>query len=309
MIAGGAGHPENELDVMSWGYNDWRPYVPVAQRRANATRQMAKMMKKTGRSASPVVLESRKIATTFWGKAWCDNLEAYSDYANRLPRGRTYLRNGSVVDLQISEGEITSHVSGSELYKIEIKVQPLAPKVWMAIQKECAGKIDSLIDLLQGKLSTGVMQVVTRQNGGLFPTPKEIALDCSCPDWADLCKHVAATLYGVGTRLDQKPELLFVLRGVDSADLISRVSATEAVRTTSIAPVGATIADNELADVFGIDLDTSASASPPPAKPAPLAGTTSLKRARGRPRKTPPPTPARAKQFHRRKKASASETS
>jgi len=309
MIAGGAGHPENELDVMSWGYNDWRPYVPVAQRRANATRQMAKMMKKTGRSASPVVLESRKIATTFWGKAWCDNLEAYSDYANRLPRGRTYLRNGSVVDLQISEGEITSHVSGSELYKIEIKVQPLAPKVWMAIQKECAGKIDSLIDLLQGKLSTGVMQVVTRQNGGLFPTPKEIALDCSCPDWADLCKHVAATLYGVGTRLDQKPELLFVLRGVDSADLISRVSAAEAVRTTSIAPVGATIADNELADVFGIDLDTSASASPPPAKPAPLAGTTSLKRARGRPRKTPPPTPARAKQFHRRKKASASETS
>jgi uncharacterized Zn finger protein len=274
---------------MGWGnygyYGGWRPYVPVAQRRANAAREIAKLMKKTGRAASPVVLAGRAIAGTFWGKAWCDNLEAYSDYANRLPRGRTYIRNGSVVDLQISEGKITSCVSGSELYKIEINIKPLPQRLWKAIQTECAGKIDSLIELLQGKLSSAVMQVVTRQQTGLFPSPKEIGLDCSCPDWADLCKHVAATLYGVGARLDQKPELLFLLRGVDAADLISRASAADIVRPKG-AGEPAAIAESELADVFGIDLDTSAAAKTPAAK-APVA------RRKARRPKTPPPTPVK----------------
>src|SRR3981081_1503 len=129
---------------MSWGYHEWRPYVPVAERRARAARALGKLAKKNGVSASPVVLEGRKIAATFWGKAWCDNLEAYSDFANRLPRGRTYVRNGSVVDLQISKGNVTALVSGSELYKIEIKIKPLSPTLWKSIQTECAGKIDSL---------------------------------------------------------------------------------------------------------------------------------------------------------------------
>jgi uncharacterized Zn finger protein len=71
---------------------------------------MSKLTKKTGQLTSPVMLESRKIAHTFWGKAWCDNLEAYSDFANRLPRGRTYVRNGSVVDLQIGPGSVTARV-------------------------------------------------------------------------------------------------------------------------------------------------------------------------------------------------------
>jgi uncharacterized Zn finger protein len=240
---------------MSWGYFGWRPYVPVAERRAKAARALAKLAKKTGQAASPVVLDGRRIAGTFWGKAWCDNLEAYSDFANRLPRGRTYVRNGSVVDLQISAGKITARVSGSELYKIEIKITPLPPKRWKSIQTECAGKIDSLIELLQGKLSSAVMQIVTRQDGGLFPAPKEIDLDCSCPDWADLCKHVAATLYGVGARLDSHPELLFVLRGVDPSDLISKASAAEAVRQApgAAAPV---MSEAEVADVFGIELES-----------------------------------------------------
>ena len=254
---------------MSWGSFGWRPYVPVAQRRANAARELAKLSKKHGQAALPVVLEGRKIAGTFWGKAWCDNLEAYSDYANRLPRGRTYVRNGSVVDLQISKGLVTAKVSGSSLYKIDIKIKPLAPALWKAIQTECAGKIDSLIELLQGKLSSAVMQIVTRPERGLFPTPKEIDMDCSCPDWADLCKHLAASLYGVGARLDQNPGLLFLLRGVDPADLISQASAAEAVRQTKGAPV---MTDSEVADVFGIELDASAPTTPvevPPAAAAP----------------------------------------
>lgn len=253
---------------MSWYSHQWKPYVPVAERRAKAARELAKLAKKKGQTAAPVVLEGNKIARTFWGKAWCDNLEAYSDFANRLPRGRTYVRNGSVVDLQIAAGKVTARVAGSSLYKIEVKIKPLTPRAWQAIQAECAGKIDSLIELLQGKLSAGVMQVVTRQEQGLFPTPKDIDLDCSCPDWADLCKHVAAALYGVGARLDTQPELLFQLRGVDASDLISRASASEAVRQTGDAEPA--MSEAEMADVFGIEMaapvaaPVSAAAAAPP---------------------------------------------
>ena len=218
---------------MSWGNFGWRPYVSVAERRAKAARELSKLAKKTGRAASPVVLDGRKIAATFWGKAWCDNLEAYSDFENRLPRGRTYVRNGSVVDLQINKGNVTALVSGSELYKIEIKIKPLAPTLWKSIQTECAGKIDSLMELLQGKLSSAVMQIVTRHERGLFPTPKEIDLDCSCPDWADsvqACGRVPLRRRG---QARPKPTLLFLLRGVDAADLISKASAAEAVRQTT----------------------------------------------------------------------------
>jgi uncharacterized Zn finger protein len=231
-------------------------------------------MTKTGKTVSPVTLAGHKIAATFWGKAWCDNLEAYSDYANRLPRGRSYVRNGSVVDLQISEGKVTALVSGSALYKIEIKIKPLARGLWDRIQIECAGKIDSLIELLQGRLSSSVMQIVTRPERGLFPTPKEIGLDCSCPDWADMCKHVAAALYGVGARLDEKPELLFRLRGIDAADLIGKVSAAEAVRQSTPANGAETLSEAELADVFGIELEPRSAAPmalPPIAAPAPAA--------------------------------------
>jgi len=222
--------------------------------RPGAVQELAKLAKKNGAGALPVRLDGRKIASTFWGKAWCNNLEAYSDYANRLPRGRTYVRNGSVVDLRISQGKVTAYVSGSSLYQIEIKIKPLAAALWKSIQTECSGKIDSLIELLQGKLSSSVMQIVTRPERGLFPTPKEIELNCSCPDWADLCKHVAASLYGVGARLDQSPELLFLLRGVAPADLISKVSAAEAVRQTVATDGAPVLTDKELTEVFGIEL-------------------------------------------------------
>jgi uncharacterized Zn finger protein len=264
---------------MSWGYQGWRPYVTVAKRRAKAARELARLAKRCGRAASPVVLDGRKIASTFWGRAWCDNLEAYSDYENRLPRGRTYVRNGSVVDLQIGRGNVAALVSGSELYRIEIKIEPLAPGLWRSIQKECAGKIDSLIELLQGKLSSAVMQIVTRRERGLFPTPKEIDLDCSCPDWADLCKHVAASLYGVGAKLDQNPELLFLLRGVDPTDLISKASAAEALRQTTATAGGTSVmSEAEVADVFGIEMEPGSAASVPafdvPVPPPPTAAPT-----------------------------------
>ena len=189
-------------------YFGWRRYVPVAEKRRQAERKLAKL-KKQGQSIAPVKIEGRTIAKSFWGKSWCGNLERYSDYENRLPRGRTYVRNGSVVDLKITKGEVAALVSGSELYKVKIAIKPVTATRWKAICRDCAGTIDSLVELLQGRLAKGVMDRICREGDGLFPAPGEIHLSCSCPDWADMCKHVAAALYGVGARLDEMPRLLF----------------------------------------------------------------------------------------------------
>lgn len=236
--------------AMGWGYP---PYVPVAQRRANAQREAQRMSAK-GKRVSPVQVTGRAIASTFWGKAWCDNLESYSDFSNRLPRGRTYVRNGSVIDLQIEPGKVTSLVSGSSLYRIVIQIKPLDEPRWTKLKQQCAAGIGSLVELLQGRLSQGVMAIVTSRANGLFPEPAEIEMSCSCPDWAEVCKHVAATLYGVGSRLDHSPELLFRLRKVDHLDLIAQAGRPAAA---SRAAGRKTIAGGQLADVFGIELDTN----------------------------------------------------
>ncbi|MDJ0865978.1 MAG: hypothetical protein QNK03_07710 [Myxococcota bacterium] len=233
------------------GY-EWRSYVPVAQRRARAAKKVARL-RTSGREVAPVKIEGRKIARTFWGGAWCRNLEAYSDYANRLPRGRTYVRNGSVVDLQLAAGRISALVSGSDLYEVELRVEPLSAAQWKRVRAQCAGRIDSLVELLQGRLSDAVMDVVTRPGEGLFPTPKQIALDCSCPDWATMCKHVAAALYGVGARLDRAPELLFVLRGVDPAELVG--DAVGDLGTKRKPARGRVLAEKDLSSVFGVEID------------------------------------------------------
>ena len=243
------------------GFYGWRPYVSVAQRRRKAAGEMAKLKKK-GHPVSPVVVEGRTIVKTFWGKAWCDNLERYSDFENRLPRGRTYVRNGSVIDLQIAPGEIKALVSGSEIYKVKVKVAPVAKTRWESICKDCAGAIDSLIELLQGRLSKGVMERVCQQKTGLFPSPDEIQLSCSCPDWADMCKHVAAVLYGIGARLDQQPDLLFRLHDVDEKELIA--GAGKALPQAKRAPAATKVLDGEdLSSLFGLDMAPNAS----PAKP------------------------------------------
>jgi uncharacterized Zn finger protein len=244
---------------------EWRPYVPVAQRRAQAAREVEKRRKK-GQTISPVVIEGRTIARTFWGKAWCDNLESYSDFENRLPRGRTYVRNGSVVDLQIKPGKITALVSGSELYDVEIDINSLPARQWEGIKSRCAGQIGSLVELLQGKLSKGVIEVITAHDGGLFPRPREIEMSCSCPDWAGMCKHIAAVLYGVGARLDHQPELFFVLRKVDHLELIEEAVSRAGEKTApgkKTAGGKKTLAQSEVADVFGIELAGPETTEPP----------------------------------------------
>jgi uncharacterized Zn finger protein len=234
-------------------FYQWRPYVPVAERRRKAEREAAKLMKK-GQSTAPVAIAGRVIATSFWGKSWCSNLERYSDYANRLPRGRTYVRNGSVVDLQIKKGEVAALVAGSSLYKIKISIAPVAPTRWKSICRDCAGSVDSLVELLRGRFEKGVMDRVCRAGDGLFPAPQEIKLSCSCPDWAEMCKHVAAVLYGVGARLDHKPALLFVLRDVDENELLTGAGGDLAL--PKAAPGRAKVLDDgDVASVFGLEMD------------------------------------------------------
>ena len=245
-------------------YDGWTPYVSVAQRRRQAERELAKR-KKDGHVASPVVVAGRTIATTFWGKAWCTNLESYSDYENRVPRGRTYVRNGSVVHLEIARGSVSALVSGSELYEVKLTITPVAKKHWTSICSDCAGAIDSLVELLQGRFSKGVMERICRQSAGLFPSPSEIKLSCSCPDSAYMCKHVAAVLYGVGARLDHKPELLFLLRAVDEKELIANAGAAIPLAKQSPGAGRVLGGDSDLADIFGLEL-ADAVAAPTPKK-------------------------------------------
>ena len=235
--------------MSDWG---WKPYVSVAERRRKAEKAAVKA-KKAGANLSPIAPIRGAIARTFWGKAWCDNLERYGDYANRLPRGRTYARNGAVIDLAIGPGEVRAQVMGSRLYRVEVRVAAVAKKHWNAIGTECVGSIDSMIELLQGTFSNAVMQRLCRSGDGLFPAPKEIEFTCSCPDWASMCKHVAAVLYGVGARLDQRPELLFELRRVESKDLLAQAGAGLA-KPTKVVPTARVLDKSALADVFGIEM-------------------------------------------------------
>jgi uncharacterized Zn finger protein/DNA-binding transcriptional regulator YiaG len=242
-----------------WG--EWGRYVPVAERRATARREMDKLRKK-GKTIQPVTIDGRTIARSFWGKGWCVHLESFSDYANRLPRGRTYVRNGSVCHLAIRPRRIEAIVSGSELYTIDIRITELKAATWDSIKHTCAGRIGSMLELLQGQLSDQVMAIVTDRHQGLFPQPGEITFHCSCPDWAGMCKHVAAVLYGVGSRLDSQPELLFLLRGVDAEGLIAaEIALPEAAMASD------TLADDQLGAIFGIDLDTEADTDPAPQTP------------------------------------------
>ena len=270
---------------MSWF--GFKPYVPVAKRRAQAEKCAAKIAKKENRTLAPVRIEGKGIAKTFWGRAWCDNLERFSDFANRLPRGRTYARNGSVIDLQIEQGLVKALVSGSEVYRIEIRIKTIGDSAWRKIKDDCAKSVDSLMDLLQGKFSDATMTRLTRPKDGLFPAPQDIEMKCSCPDWATMCKHVAAVLYGVGARLDSQPELLFLLRGVDHADLIREAATAENLNHALGGGQNDALGGSDLSELFGIEIDANAVLNPSESK--------SQSRSKAKPKAATRPSPLAAK--------------
>ena len=231
----------------------WYQYTDAREAKKRVRREIAKREK---RGEAFVVLEApggnSKLAKSFWGKAWNDHLESYSDYEYRLPRGRSYLRQGNVFNLAIQPGEVTSVVAGSELYDVSVTIGPLAASRWSEIKERCKGQVASMLDLLAGKLGDGVMKIITHHEDGLFPEPRDIRFSCTCPDHAEMCKHVAATFYGVGVRLDTQPDLFFVLRSVDPTELISASgSAIAAPPSTDDA-----LAGEDLSALFGIDLNS-----------------------------------------------------
>ncbi len=266
---------------MNWWY--YQPKPSVREQRARAAREAQRLAKKRGaasRAPAPVTIAGRSIASSFWGKAWCENLEAYRDFEYRLPRGRSYVRNGAVLDLVIDPGRIMAVVSGTQLYEVDIRIKPLPKAHWERVKTQCAGQIGSLIELLAGKLSEPVMRQVTDREHGLFPKPAQIEMTCSCPDWAKMCKHVAAVMYGVGARLDQAPELLFALRQVDHGELIEQAALVEVARGSA----RKTIAREDLGDVFGIELAR-------PSKPAPRRKKAAAAKAKRPPAKKRRPAP------------------
>lgn len=226
----------------------WGEYVSVHERRLQAKKQMDKLKKK-GKLIEPISLDGKVIAKEFWGKKWCAHIESFADYNNRLPRGRTYVRNGSVCHLGIVEGKIEAIVSGSSLYNVSVQIKTLSKGKWEAIKKQCSGMIGSILELLQGKIAKNIIEVVSDAKKGLFPLKNDISYSCSCPDWAGMCKHVAAVLYGIGSRFDQRPELLFCLRGVDPQELVAMPINLEQTNNDNL------LESDNLADLFGIELE------------------------------------------------------
>lgn len=260
-----------------WG-GGFKSYVSIAERRRMAAFE-ARHAAESDRPLEPVRVQGRQIGTTPWGRTWSDHIEGFHDFANRLPRGRTYLRNGSVYHLAIGTGEIRARVMGSMPYEQRVSIAPCKPATWKRLRQRCAGGIGSLIELLEGRISSAVMRTMTQERDGLLPDLKQVELSCSCPDWANLCKHLAAVLYGVAARLDERPELLFTLRGVDPGDLVdpAALPGQQAKASSRARRI-----EGDLSSVFGIELDEEAEVPPAPHVPGPRAKARSGKKTTSR---------------------------
>ncbi|MCK5543011.1 MAG: SWIM zinc finger family protein, partial [Desulfobacterales bacterium] len=245
-----------------YNYGGFPKYVRVADKKAKAEKKI-KQLKKKDPNISPVYVTGNKLAESWWGISWNKNLESYADFGNRIGRGRSYIRHSAVLDLKIKPGKIISLVQGSmsRPYNIEITIKKIKPSLWKNIIKKCQGKIDSLNTLLDGNLPKAMAGILTNKEEGMFPSPDEIEFNCSCPDWAYMCKHIAATLYGVGTRLDQDPAMFFTLRGAKIKDLVSQAIKAEAnqlIEKSKTKTSKRIIENADLSSAFGIDFDDSA---------------------------------------------------
>jgi uncharacterized Zn finger protein len=251
-------------------------YVSAAERRRRIAAALRELERR-GVTPAPVTVEGRQIATTFWGRAWCDHVEGLADLATRLPRGRSYVRGGAVVDLRIEPGAVRARVCGTELYEATVRIARLPRARWAAVRRASTGRIANLVDLLSGTLPDAVLQVLCDRESGLFPGSGEIALECTCPDDARLCKHLAAVLYGIGARLDRAPELLFVLRGVDAAELVAAAGAA----ASRVASGESALPRERLGEIFGIELEPAGGEARPGA-PVAASGGRRRRRRRGR---------------------------
>lgn len=251
---------------MGWGSNGgFGPYISKAEKIERAEKVKIKLMKKKGVILEPIALESQVIARTWWGKSWNNNLERYADFQYRLGRGRSYVRCGSVIDLKIIANEINALVMGSDSspYTIKVKIDKLDNKSQSSLMEKSRTSLDSMHSLLAGEFPMDLKDEFFKQGTGIFPTPKELHFNCSCPDVAKMCKHVAAAMYGVSARLDQKPELFFLLRGVNIDDFVNTLIEKEREKILTRAKTKSSrsiVADtDEISELFGIDVDDNSS--------------------------------------------------
>jgi uncharacterized Zn finger protein len=246
---------------MALDYWNRYTYVSKAEKIRKAEKAKVALNKKKGAAIEPVEVSGREIARTWWGKSWNKNLEQYSDYENRLPRGRTYVRSGAVLDLKIAPNTITALVSGSRAkpYNIVINIRALDKKNEQALMDKSRASLDSMQSLLSGEFPSDLKELFLAKGTGFFPAPREIEFSCSCPDWASMCKHVAAALYGAAVRLDEKPELFFILRGIQIADFVGEIVKHETKKLLKRANAKSerVLAANkeELSQLFGIVMD------------------------------------------------------
>ncbi|MCI9337038.1 MAG: hypothetical protein HFH93_05770 [Lachnospiraceae bacterium] len=228
---------------------------PTAAEIQKNAAESKKKEKKKGNQLEPVTVQGRNIVQNWWGRAWCENLEQYADYESRLDRGKRYVRAGAVLDLKIQKGKILARVQGTRKvpYKVEIRISPLSEEKCQSIIEKCGSKIENMEELLNGNFPVQ-MQELFQGKDGLFPTPREISFQCSCPDWALLCKHVAAALYGVGVRLDEQPLLFFELRGIEIGRFIDVTIANrvEAMLANEGRPSSRIIEGEDLGALFGV---------------------------------------------------------
>jgi uncharacterized Zn finger protein len=243
-----------------WNSYGYKPQPSVAQRKAKAAKKLAEMRRKNP-DISPVIVSGNTMARTWWGKAWNANLERYAEFESRLSRGRSYVRSGAVLDLRIDRGRVEAVVQGSRAkpYDVEVQIDALSPLAWSRLVESCTGRIDSLPELLEGRFPEGLGELFTTPGKGLFPKPSEIHMSCSCPDWANMCKHVVSALIGVGTRLDASPELFFTLRGVEVGELVS--AAAESTAGALLKNTGAAskrvlrTSATSMSALFGVEMD------------------------------------------------------
>lgn len=257
-------------------YRGYPPYVSVAEKKAQAEKKL-RQLKKKNPGIEPVILQGNALAGTWWGKAWNKNLERYADYRNRIGRGKDYVRHGAVLDLKIEGGRVTALVQGTRVkpYEVAIRIQPINKANWDRIRKQCRDELPSLPDLLAGKFPKALADIFLAEGKGLFPTPREINFDCSCPDWASMCKHVAAALYGIGARLDEDPRLFFTMRQADTGELVAQAvqDKTGELLARANSKSSRVLDDADISGLFGIDLDVKpdfsvAAASPTHKRPS-----------------------------------------
>lgn len=235
------------------GWYNFGPYISVAEKKAKAEK-LIKKLKQERPDLQPVCVSGRTISRSFWGQAWGKHLETYADHENRIGRGRSYVRNSAVCHLEAEAGRLRAIVAGSygDPYEVTVTVRPLSDSKWKALKAASAGRIASMLDLLSGRFPKDIMARAADPEEGLFPKLGELKFACTCPDWAQMCKHVAAALYAFGQRLDSRPELLFLLRGVDPAELLNLATLA---RSATAGTDGESLADDVLSGIFGIELD------------------------------------------------------